>query len=280
VSSTLAQRSAHNATSGGTPIGDNFLSNSESLDVDRRLLLATLALPLLPACGRTEFAKAPYNPVNLGDYEILEPWPAVGAEMTAQVGNTLAKTVNFAKLPALEVASTYRKTSPYRKGLDMAIDIPAGKLELAATDGVGGKYYRAVPGVKLWWSKDGGFADPDTTPGGIHVNQAGAAMVYWTWGRDSANFIPAPDFVVKPTTHTRPLERTGFQKELVYSGVSGSTVSLLYREFLDNMTRPLLTQELQYDIGRSKTIGFKDARIEVVDAGNTAIRYRVVAPLK
>jgi hypothetical protein len=251
--------------------------------VDRRLLLATLALPLLPACAsRTKFDQAPFNPIPLGPHEGLDNWPAVGAESMVEVGAVVAKTFNFVKLPALEVTSAYRKTSPYRGDMDMELEVRPGKLELVATDGRGGKYYRGVPGVNLYLIEKGRPREPDTRPGGVHVTEAGATSVYWLWsGRDNANFIPAPDFVVKPTTASRPLERTGFQRELVYTGLSsGSTISLQYRELLDNMNRPILTQELKYDIGRSRTIGFKDARIEVVDAGNTSIRYRVLTPLK
>lgn len=251
--------------------------------MDRRLLLATLALPLLPACAsRTKFDQAPFLPILLGPHEALDTQPAVGGEVTVEVGAVVARTFNFVKLPALEVASPYRKTSPYRGEMGMEVEILAGKLELAGDDGRGGKYYRRVPGVNLYWVETGRAREPDLRDGGIHVTGSGVPSVYWLWNRGgNANLLPAPDFVVKPTTNSRPLERTGFQRDLVYSGLSGgSTISLLYREFLDNMTRPVLTQELKYDLALSRTIGFKDARIEVVNAGNTSIRYRVLTPLK
>lgn len=251
--------------------------------MDRRLLLATLSLPLLPACAsRTKFDQAPFHPILLGPHEGLDTWPAIGAETSVEVGAVVAKTFNYVKLPALEVPSAYRKASPYRGDMTMEVEIRPGKLELSGNDGRGGKYYRGVPGVNLYWIDNGRPRAPDLREGGIHVSETGVTSVYWFWsGRETAIFLPAPDFVVKPTTSSRALERTGFQRELVYTGLSsGSTISLLYRELLDNLNRPILTQELKYDIGRSRTIGFKDARIEVVDAGNTSIRYRVITPLK
>jgi hypothetical protein len=109
----LAQRSAHIATSAGAPFGENFSYNPESTSVDRRLLLATFALPLLPACAsRTKFDQAPFNPILLGPHEGLDNWPMVGAETTVEVGAVVAKTFNYVKLPALEVPSTYRKARP------------------------------------------------------------------------------------------------------------------------------------------------------------------------
>lgn len=71
-----------------------------------------------------------------------------------------------------------------------------------------------------------------------------------------------------------------FRRELVYSGVSQNTLTLMYREFKDNMARPAFTQELKYDISQNRVIGYKGARFEVVEAGNTMITYKVLSPLQ
>ncbi|MFS2017383.1 hypothetical protein ACEN88_12495 [Massilia sp. CT11-108] len=71
-----------------------------------------------------------------------------------------------------------------------------------------------------------------------------------------------------------------FRRELVYSGVSQNTLTLMYREFKDNFARPAFTQELKYDLSQSRVIGYKGARFEVVDAGNTAITYKVLSVLQ
>jgi hypothetical protein len=54
----------------------------------------------------------------------------------------------------------------------------------------------------------------------------------------------------------------------------------VYREFKDNLARPAFTQELKYDLGQSRVIGYKGARFEVLDAGNTAITYKVLSLLQ
>ena len=41
--------------------------------------------------------------------------------------------------------------------------------------------------------------------------------------------------------------------------------------------RPAFNQDVQYDLSEGKTIGFKGARVEIVEATNTNIRYRVLA---
>ncbi len=67
------------------------------------------------------------------------------------------------------------------------------------------------------------------------------------------------------------------KKELLYNGRSGTTLRLSYREFVKDMARPAFTQELTYDLRDDRVIGFRGARIEVMDANNTTVRYRVLS---
>lgn len=71
-----------------------------------------------------------------------------------------------------------------------------------------------------------------------------------------------------------------FRRELVYGGVSQNTITLVYREFKDDLARPAFTQELKYDLSQSHVIGYKGARFEVIDAGNTMITYKVLSLLQ
>jgi hypothetical protein len=63
----------------------------------------------------------------------------------------------------------------------------------------------------------------------------------------------------------------------VYNGRAGNVAKFLYREFVSESARPAFTQDVQYDLGEGKVVGFKSARIEIIDATNTAITYRVLA---
>ena len=69
------------------------------------------------------------------------------------------------------------------------------------------------------------------------------------------------------------------KRELVYTGISQNTISILYREFMDNTARPAFSQELKYDLSQGKEIGFKGARFEVIKATNTGITYKVLKAL-
>jgi len=72
-------------------------------------------------------------------------------------------------------------------------------------------------------------------------------------------------------------EEGGFRAEIMYSGVSGNTLKALYREYIDDWARPAYAQELQYDLSESKTIAFRSIRIEVIEATNSYLKYRVVS---
>lgn len=68
------------------------------------------------------------------------------------------------------------------------------------------------------------------------------------------------------------------KEEILFSGFSQGTLRATYREFVNDMARPAFSQEATYDFtpGTPSTISFKGAQIEVLDANNNEIRYRVL----
>lgn len=88
-------------------------------------------------------------------------------------------------------------------------------------------------------------------------------------------------FVPKPIPRMEFKEVTSahdpsFEQELIYNGLSGSTIKFIYREFHSDFIREPFTQEIQYDLNQQKVIGFKRARIEVIEATNTLLKYKVL----
>ena len=66
-----------------------------------------------------------------------------------------------------------------------------------------------------------------------------------------------------------------FQQELIYNGRHEDNIKFLYRELSNDLMRPAFTQDIQYDLKESNTIGFKGVRIEIIEATNRYIKYRV-----
>lgn len=65
---------------------------------------------------------------------------------------------------------------------------------------------------------------------------------------------------------------------LYYSGTDGNSIKLSYKEFIDDFTRPVFTQELTYDKTQNK-IRYKNIQIEVLKADNDAIEYKIIDDL-
>ena len=67
-----------------------------------------------------------------------------------------------------------------------------------------------------------------------------------------------------------------FQQTLIYSGKVGNKINIGYREFSSNVARPAFNNDVEYDLNESKTIGYKGALLEVIDANNQSIKYKVL----
>ncbi len=78
-------------------------------------------------------------------------------------------------------------------------------------------------------------------------------------------------------TRVTDVDAPNFRQELIYNGRSGETVKFLYREFSGDYARPPFSQDVQYDLKDGNMIGFKGARIEIVEASNTRLSYRVLS---
>lgn len=77
---------------------------------------------------------------------------------------------------------------------------------------------------------------------------------------------------------TKPIiGENDFQQTLLYSGRVGNRVKIGYREFSGSVARPAFSNEVEYDLDTSRTITYRGAKIEIIDADNQRIRYRVLA---
>ena len=63
---------------------------------------------------------------------------------------------------------------------------------------------------------------------------------------------------------------------MIYSGRVGDKIKAGYREFSNNLARPAFNNDVEYDLRESSVIGYKGARIEVVEATNEHIKYKVI----
>jgi hypothetical protein len=69
-----------------------------------------------------------------------------------------------------------------------------------------------------------------------------------------------------------------FKQEFIYNGRVNNSLKFIYREFSGELVKPSLQQEVQYDLNQSNIIGFKELSIEILNATNQEIEYKVITP--
>lgn len=81
------------------------------------------------------------------------------------------------------------------------------------------------------------------------------------------------DFSVKKVTSVRD---NTFQQTLIYSGKVGNKINIGYREYSSNLARPAFNNDVEYDLSESKEIGYKGALLQITNATNRDITYKVL----
>lgn len=71
------------------------------------------------------------------------------------------------------------------------------------------------------------------------------------------------------------------QFEIIYSGKSGSTLRLLYREYVQSsqgsmLARPAFNQELTYNLDESTEVSFKEVALKILAANSNGIDYQIL----
>tara|TARA_A100001015_G_C14649402_1_gene578604 strand:- start:208 stop:606 length:399 start_codon:yes stop_codon:yes gene_type:complete len=67
-----------------------------------------------------------------------------------------------------------------------------------------------------------------------------------------------------------------FQQTIAYDGRSGDILKFNYAEFTDGFSREAFSREFQVDLTEGNVAAYKGAIIEVIDATNVQIKYKVI----
>ncbi len=66
-----------------------------------------------------------------------------------------------------------------------------------------------------------------------------------------------------------------FQQTLIYNGSVGDKINISYREFSNDRARGAFTNDVEYDMSKSKVISYRGAKIEVISYDNSSIKFKV-----
>ena len=180
--------------------------------------------------------------------------PAIGEVMKAEIGDTILKKAKIYSIPAIILEQ----------------DV---KLSLGSVPPQTLVYRTRTDDWRFYWGEKGIYDKGSFFPGGICISTSGTEMKAFygnTGGRQRFKQPP----ILKHTEILAP-NKPSFSQELIYNGRLKDGVKFLYREFSQDMLRAAFSQELQYDLTKSRTVGFKGVRIEIIEATNTDITYIV-----
>jgi len=211
-----------------------------------RFLVALLVLFALTGCTSVKYNGSPT------DYKDVS-YPEVGTQATAYVGDTLLQKGIIAEGSILFVKKTIE---------GVLYDIPAKKYSQIGYDNKQ-DFFSGVGVIK------GVLSDPVQA---LSLNrEEGSQLCVITIFGGSACYDGEYE------TGTQILEfSNSFQQTLIYSGRIGNKINISYREFSNNSARPAFNNDVEYDLNTSKRIGYKGALIDVIEADNSKIVYKVV----
>lgn len=201
-------------------------------------------------------------------------YPELNVKSEAEVGQSMVSAARKKTLPAIAIDKDITHISEECK-----LTISAGVLPLYGSDKEGTFYGRQEHVALTILGK------PNHAAGGVYVpndKSKSTEIFCGNWNKPFSNKAKAVhsgiDF--KLTTYGKEeWAKDSFKRELVYSGISQNTLSILYREFIDGTARPAFSQDLKYDLSQGNTIGYKGARFQVIKATNTSLQYKVLKHL-
>ena len=192
--------------------------------------------------------------------------PALNSSNTAELGETVVEKGRLRTFDGLALTNEVR----WGDGLLLKkFTVSPGRLRARQQDTKFIYYYS-----ENMTSYDALLGTAQYSGGGLcrSVSGAGPIRGFISAGRCNMNWNVSPEV---EDVQIYDVDSPGFRQELIYNGRSGDTLKFLYREFSGDFMRPPFSQEVQYDLNDSNIIGFRGVRIEVINASNTELEYRV-----
>jgi len=201
-------------------------------------------------------------------------FPAIGEINTVEVGDSLVRKEKKTITPSIDVeqATEYNEENIGKK-FTMTV-LPSRYLESGKD--TFGKFYKANNGKILV----DGQPFPASLSTGIYIPDLDQKKTE-IWIRNPNLTLINYDAVGIPFTKSvhESWDELSFKKELVYTGISQNVVSIMYREYKDDMARPAFSQDLKYDLSESKIVGYRGSRFEIIKATNQGLTYKTLKQL-
>lgn len=215
-------------------------------------LICLLVLTIGPGCSTPTYNYTP---------EITElSEPPLNTVVTVHVGDSMVKQGKYSEHDAIYITEDVKVGWAYT--LTEGYYLRQGESNKS-------EYYRPAGGTDSGEIRKAAIADPFK---GVSINKKTGRLCVIT------------AFNVEVSSKHSNFERrkypvlssNSFQQTLIYSGKVGNKINIGYREFSSSYARPAFNNDVEYDLSESKMIGYKGCQIEVIEATNEYIKYKVI----
>jgi len=221
-----------------------------------RLLIGAALIAFISGCAAP---KHNYQPVTINISE-----PPIGSVNVKQVGDEMLRQGKYREHDALYVKTELKPTWAYTV-------YPGYFLKTGEDEA--GEYYRiGGAGEESGYIDKAMIADPYQ---GLMVKRDSNTLCVVT----AFNIAVCSNEVKNGFEQAkRPVvSRDTLQRTLLYSGKTGNKINIGYREFAGDIARPAFSNSVEYDLSESTKIGYKGALLEIIEATNTFIKYKLLS---
>lgn len=215
----------------------------------KKILTLLVLSVFITSCGIKKFAVVPNSETTLT--------PEINQINTSEIGITLVSKETAKKYEAIEIA----------KEVKVKPNMLVKTLEVGETF------------IKKFETEDFDLYENINDPTyGIAISKNGEMPKVYSTGPTGTGLKLRPSkYQIEYNSTQIPIKNDDYYKqEFIYNGKVGNGIKFIYREFINDYARPAFTQDLQYDLSEDKVIGFRGLRLEVINASNTKIEYRIL----
>lgn len=248
------------------------------LKVAAHLIVTILAVLLVGCVSGGQLEPSPLFVKDKTELQTIYS-PSLNVEENAELGQTLISKRFIQSIPAIRITNSVSQTSSHN-GINFLIGMQSGTLTKYG-ESERGTYYKS-DSFSATMTMFGKVTDLENN-GGIVVpkNKEFTRTVFRNPNRTDIAFLSenSQNILFEKIDNKIIPHKDSFIRELIYTGISKNVISIVYREYSNDLARPAFSQELKYDLGEGFVIGYKGARFEVIKATNTGITYKVLKQL-
>lgn len=190
--------------------------------------------------------------------------PEVGEEATVPIGGEMLTEFKYRGTPGVVLAGDVRANW----GAAENVELPAG-TPLAI---IRAKRVKACQSrTNLNWLNCVIDTDDDGRLDRVSFNDIAGA-------KDISPPVPYTKQSVRMGVDPRFGEGNDFKRVYVFTGASGNTLTVSYREFLNDLARPAFTESLTIPLGSTfpQNVALKDRVFQIIGIDGMGLRYRLV----